>query len=375
MFIARKPFRRSLALSAILLLSSVALAAPSAAQENRATIVGTVTDPQGNALPNATIKATNTETNTTTTTTSNESGLYTLPFLPAGKYQITISANGLKTARRDGVELRVGDRTQLDFSMEVGAVTETVTVTSQAPLLEAATASRGQVIDEAKVRDLPLLGRNPFLLSALASGVQITPTQGSISFRPFDNGGMDAISISGGRQRSNEFLIDGAPNTGTENGGVGALSFVPSPDAVQQFRVQPNTYDAQFGRTGGGTVNVSLRSGTNRLHGSLYHYFRNDILNANSFQNNAAKVKRTAFRWNQPGLVVNGPIRIPKVYNGRDKSFFMFSWEKIISSIPSPVTLPVPPLHPPPAPFRPTLQPHPQPTPPSPPPTPPPPPH
>jgi hypothetical protein len=344
MFIPRKPFRRSLALTAILLLSSVALTAPSAAQENRATIVGTVTDPQGNALPNATIKATNTETNTTTATTSNESGLYTLPFLPAGRYQITISANGLKTAVRDGVELRVGDRTQLDFSMEVGAVTETVNVTAQAPLLENATASRGQVIDEAKVRDLPLLGRNPFLLAALASGVQITPTQGSISFRPFDNGGMDAISISGGRQRSNEFLIDGAPNTGTENGGVGALSFVPSPDAVQEFRVQSNTYDAQFGRTGGGTVNVSLRSGTNRLHGSLYHYFRNDVLNANSFQNNAANVKRTAFRWNQPGMVIDGPIRIPKIYDGRDKTFFMFSWEKIISSIPAPVTRTVPTL-------------------------------
>ena len=151
MFITSKPFRRSLALSAILLLSSVALTAPSAAQENRATIVGTITDPQGNALPNATIKATNTETNTTTATTSNDSGLYTLPFLPAGRYQITISANGLKTLVRDGVELRVGDRTQLDFSMEVGAVTETVNVTAQAPLLENATASRGQVIDEAKV--------------------------------------------------------------------------------------------------------------------------------------------------------------------------------------------------------------------------------
>src|SRR5262245_65352042 len=128
MFIARKPFRRSLALSAILLLSSVALAAPSAAQENRATHVGTVTDPQGNALPNATIKATNTETNTTTATTSNESGIYALPFLPVGRYQITISANGLKTVVRDGVELRVGDRIQLNFSMEVGAVTETVKI-------------------------------------------------------------------------------------------------------------------------------------------------------------------------------------------------------------------------------------------------------
>jgi len=333
-----KTFRWLLTLSAAALFFVVALVTPGAAQENRATIVGTITDQNGASIPNAAVKATNIETNAVTTTTSNGAGLYTLPFLPVGKYQISISANGLKTALRDGVELRVGDRIQLDFSLEVGNVTETVNVTADAPLLETATASRGQVIDEAKVRDLPLLGRNPFLLAVLASGVHIQPTQGSISFRPFDNGGMDNISINGGRPFSNAFLIDGAPNTGTERNTIGSLAFVPSPDSVQEFRVQSNTYDAQFGRTGGGTINVSLRSGTNQLHGSLYHYFRNDILNANSFQNNANNNKRTAFRWNQPGLVIDGPVRIPKVYNGRDKTFFMFSWEKIISSIPAPVT-------------------------------------
>jgi hypothetical protein len=338
------PARRCLRLTASLLLALLSTWAPINAQENRATIVGTITDANGAVIPNATFNATNIETNRVTTTTSNEAGIYTLPFLPVGKYRISISASGLKSIVQDGIELRVGDRIQLDFKMEVGQVSETVTVTGQAPPLDTATASRGQVIDEEKVRDLPLLGRNPFLLSALASGVQFTPSRGSISFRPFDNGGMDQISISGGLQRTNEFLIDGAPNTGTENGGRGALAFVPSPDAVQEFRVQSNTYDAQFGRTGGGTVNVSLKSGTNRLHGSLYHYFRNDLLNANSFENNAAGAKRTAFRWNQPGAVIHGPVRIPKVYDGRDKTFFMFSWEKIVSSIPSPETRTVPTL-------------------------------
>jgi Carboxypeptidase regulatory-like domain/TonB dependent receptor len=336
--------RRCLMLTASLLLAVLSTFAPINAQENRATIVGTITDASGAAIPNATINATGIETNRVTTTTSNEVGLYTLPFLPVGKYRLSVSASGLKNIVQDGIELRVGDRIQLDFRMEVGQVSETVTVTGQAPVLETATASRGQVIDEEKVRDLPLLGRNPFLLSALASGVQFTPSRGSISFRPFDNGGMDQISISGGRTRTNEFLIDGAPNTGTENGGLGMLAFVPSPDAVQEFRVQSNTYDAQFGRTGGGAINVSLKSGTNQLHGSLYHYFRNDILNANSFENNAAGAKRTAFRWNQPGAVINGPVWIPKVYDGRDKTFFMFSWEKIISSIPSPENRTVPTL-------------------------------
>ncbi|MBI1764531.1 MAG: TonB-dependent receptor [Acidobacteria bacterium] len=342
--LVKKTSRWLLTLTAALLLITVALKTPVAAQENRATIVGTVADQNGGALPNATVKALNSETNTTTTTTSNEAGIYSLPFLPIGKYQITVTAKGMKTAVHDSIELRVGSRLQLDFHMEVGSVSETVTVSAETPLLDTATASRGQVIDEQKVHDLPLLGRNPFLLAALASGVQITSSQGSISFRPFDNGGMDAISINGGRQRSNEFLIDGAPNTGTENGGIGALSFVPSPDAVQEFKVQSNTYDAQFGRTGGGTINVSLKGGTNKFHGALYHFFRNDVLNANSFQNNAAGAPRTAFRWNQPGLVVDGPIRIPKVYNGQDKAFFMFSWEKIKSSLPSPVVRSVPTL-------------------------------
>src|SRR5262245_25311807 len=138
---SRNPIRWLLSLSAITLVSAVALVIQIAAQENRATIVGTVIDQQGNVIPNASIKATNIETNTATTTTSNEAGLYTLPFLPVGKYQITVTANGLKTARRDGVELRVGDRVHLDFRMEVGEVSETVTVSAQTPLLETATAS------------------------------------------------------------------------------------------------------------------------------------------------------------------------------------------------------------------------------------------
>lgn len=339
MVLLRNSFRWLLTICATALLAAAVLA-----QENRATIVGTITDPQGGMIPNATIKATNIETNATTTTTSNDAGLYTLPFLPVGRYQLTVTASGLKTSVRENLDLRVGDRLQLDFKMEVGAVSETVTISSAAPLLDTATASRGQVIDGEKVHDLPLLGRNPFLLAALASGVQITPSQGSISFRPFDNGGMDNISINGGRSRSNEFLIDGAPNTGTENNGIGALAFVPSPDAVEEFKVQSNTYDAQFGRTGGGTINLTLKGGTNKFHGALYHFFRNDVLNANVFQNNAAGAKRTAFRWNQPGLVFNGPVWIPGLYNGKDKTFFMFSWEKIKSSLPSPVVRSVPTL-------------------------------
>lgn len=155
-------------------------------------------------IPNATVKATNIETNTTTTTTSNESGLYTLPFLPIGKYQISVTATGLKTSLRDNIELRVGDRIQLDFKMEVGAVSETVTVSSTAPLLETATASRGQVIDEEKVRDLPLLGRTPFCSRRWLPAYSSHLRKGAFHFaRSTTAGWMPSRSTADGNARTN----------------------------------------------------------------------------------------------------------------------------------------------------------------------------
>ncbi|MBL8240246.1 MAG: TonB-dependent receptor [Bryobacterales bacterium] len=314
------------------------------AQEVRATITGTVSDPQGSVIVGARILARNLANGAITEVSTNESGLFVAPFLPIGKYAVTASMTGFKSSLRNDVELRVGDRIQLNFALEVGAAAETITVTGDAALLDTASSSNGQVIDSAKVKDLPLLGRNPFLLAAISTGVQYSPTRGSRSNRPFDNGGMDSFSINGGRQTTNEFLLDGVPDTNTETTSPSNLSFVPSPDATEEFKVQTNTYDAQYGRTGGGVVNVSLKAGTNDLHGVLYHYLRNDKLNANAFETNAAGLGRSAFRWNQPGVVFHGPVVLPKIYNGKDKTFFMFSWEKIKSSIPLPQNYTVPTL-------------------------------
>ena len=321
---------------------SALFAASLAAQEFRATVTGTVTDQQGAAIPGASIEVRNLETNVAVSTVTNEAGSYVAPFLPTGQYTVAAAHQGFKRAVRERIELRVGDRLRVDFQMEIGGVTEQVTVTASVELLETTTASKGQVIDSAKVRDLPLLGRNPFLLAAVAAGVQYTPTRGSRSNRPFDNGGMDSFSINGGRQFTNEFLLDGVPDTNTETNSPSNLSFVPSPDATEEFKVQTNNYDAQYGRTGGGVINVSLKSGTNLLHGSLYHYWRNDILNANAFESNLAGVKKAAFRWNQPGVQLDGPLYLPKLYDGRGRTFFMYSWEKIKSKIPFPQTYTVP---------------------------------
>jgi hypothetical protein len=324
------------------LLALLSISGAAYAQEVRATITGSVYDPQGSVIVGAKVTARALATGTVLEAVSNESGLYALPFIPIGKYTVTATMTGFKTAVRNDVELRVGDRARLDFTLEVGGIAEQVTVTSEAALLDTATASNGQVIDSAKVKELPLLGRNPFMLAAISAGVQYTPTRGSRSNRPFDNGGMDSFSINGGRQTTNEFLLDGVPDTNTETTSPSNLSYVPSPDATEEFKVQTNTYDAQYGRTGGGVVNVSLKAGTNQLHGVMYHYLRNDKLNANAFETNAAGLGRSPFKWNQPGLVFDGPVVIPKLYNGKNRTFFMFSWEKIKSAIPFPQNYTVP---------------------------------
>jgi len=319
-------------------------AGESAAQEFRATITGTVTDPQGAVIPKVRIEGRNLETGALVTTQTNDSGIYVLPFVPPGFYQLSAALEGFKRAVRDRIEVRVGDRLRVDFQLELGGVTEQVIVLGEVELLETTTASKGQVVDAQKVSALPLLGRNPFMLAVVSTGVQYTPSMASRSSRPFDNGGMDNFSINGGRQFTNEFLLDGVPNTNTETTQPSNLSFVPSPDATEEFRVQTNTYDAQYGRTGGGVINVSLKSGTNNFHGALYHYFRHDRLNANNFQSNLAGARKSAFRWAQPGVQFDGPVYLPRLYDGRNKTFFMYSWEKIKSSIPFPQTYTVPTL-------------------------------
>ncbi len=326
----------------VVLLAVAALAL--SGQEFRATINGTITDPTGAVVPGVTVEIRNLATNALFTAQTNEAGLYVAPFIPPGRYTVSAGREGFKRAVREDVEVRVGDRLRIDFQLELGGVTERVVVSASAELLETSTAARGQVIDSQKVAEMPLLGRNPFMLAVLAPAVQYVPALASRSNRPFDNGGMDSFSINGGRQFTNEFLLDGVPNTGTETNQPGNLSFVPSPDATEEFKVQTNVYDAQYGRTGGGVINVSLRSGTNDFHGALYHYFRHDKLNANTFEANLAGSPKQTFRWNQPGFRFDGPVLLPKLYDGRNRTFFMYSWERIKSSIPFPQTQTVPTL-------------------------------
>jgi hypothetical protein len=334
-------------IASILLLSITAFG-----QEFRGSISGKISEGSGAAVPNATVQVTNTSTNTSAHVTTNNLGDFAALYLTPGPYRVTVEAKGFKKSIREGIEIRVGDRLTLDLQLEVGAVNETVNVTADAPLLDTASASAGQVIDRRRISDLPLSDGNPFVLTRLTPGIAYT---GDLLFsRPFDNGGTSSIVADGAPGR-NEFTLDGAPNMAS-GGGLGRVAFVPPADAVQEFKVETASFDGQQGHTAGATVNVTLRSGTNSIHGSLYEFVRNDKLSANDWflnrsgadANKDGKADRTALRYNRYGGVVGGPVRFPKTvfgplgYDGRDKSFFFVSFEGLKDTFPEPGLFTVP---------------------------------
>src|SRR5574340_33814 len=316
----------------------LAFAALACAQEFRATVTGHVTDQSGAAVPNIAIQVKNVDTNEVATTASDSQGNYVVPFLRPGNYSITVEAAGFKRFTRDGMRLQVGQSATIPIALEVGAVTESVTVTAETPLLETAKADRGQVVDSQRVSEFPLNARNPFMLSFLSAGVNYN---GNIIYqRPFDNGAIADWNINGGWNRNNEFLLDGAPNNSQAGGNNIAL--VPPVDSVEEFKIQTNSYDAQYGKTSGGIINVSLKSGTNDLHGTVYEFARRNAWDANSFQNNARGVPKADHFLDQYGGAVGGPIVIPKLYNGKDKSFFFFNYEGYREGTPTPLNISVP---------------------------------
>ena len=216
-------------------------------------------------------------------------------------------------------------------------------VTAQAPQLDTETASHEQIVSQQLVANTPIEGRNSFLLSTLTTGVYFAGTDQVNSIRPFDNGGMDAMQINGGLSFRNNFTLNGLPDTNSEgNGNPGQLTFVPPPDAVKEVNVESSAFDAQIGHTGGGNINVDFKNGTNQFHGSAYDYVRNTIFNANRWENNALGQPRAAYHWQEPGIEVDGPLYIPKVFDLRNKVFWMFSWERIKDSIPQPLSASVP---------------------------------
>lgn len=312
----------------VLVLSVLILAVTSFAQT--AQVTGRISDQSGAVVTGAQITLTNVGTGINRESVSNEEGFFTLPLLKPGEYRVTIKKDGFKPLVQSGVVLQVEQVARLDYTLETGAVTETVNIAgTTAAALETETSSLGKVVDQQRIQNLPLLGRNPYSLVALVPGAR--PSAG-LNDLPVDQISQSFVSINGARGNQNEYLLDGAPNTAAAQNQP--VVFV-NPDAVQEFKVETNNFSAQYGRAGGGVFNIVTRSGTNSFHGTAYNYLRNDALNANTFFGNRAGQKKPPFRFNQFGATIGGPIDFPEKvfgpmkYDGKNRSFFFGSYEGV----------------------------------------------
>jgi hypothetical protein len=290
------------------------------AQISSGSIIGTVEDSSGSVIANAKVTIQHVTTGESREVQTNQTGEFTAPFLKPGEYTVTAGAAGFKSQTLKGITLQVDQTANLQITLEVGSSTETVEVTGAAPLVESATSSLGQVIENKQILDMPLNGRNAFALGLLSGNT--TPMFGMGSNLPFIAGG--------GRFSANEVTLDGVDdNTVSNAGSIGrnGIAFVPSVDAVQEFKVKTSTFSAEFGHAAGAVVNATIKSGGNQLHGTLFEFLRNDKLDANNFFTNAAGQPRAPFHQNQFGFAVGGPVVIPKLYNGHNRTFFFADYQ------------------------------------------------
>lgn len=288
-----------------------------------AQITGLVTDGTRSAIVGAELSVVNTDTGASRRTTTTETGNYTVPLLQPGMYRLTVQSEGFRSVSRENIRLEVDQVLRIDFALELGSISESVTVTDSIPLLQTSSGSLGQVIESRQFTDMPLNDRGALGLLALSDGVMPSRT-----FDPNAFAGANVFSANGSRPGQNEILLDGAPNTlpGVWPG-RGILGTPVQVDAVREFKVQTSVFSAEYGRTGGGLVNMVGRSGTNDWHGSLFHFLRNSALDANDFFNNRSGTPLGSFRRNQFGGTLGGPLLIPGLYDGRQRTFFFFNYQ------------------------------------------------
>jgi hypothetical protein len=311
-------------LSLVLLLA--ALSVPALAQVSSGAITGAVRDANDAAIAGAKVKITQIATAVSRETVTDERGQFSAPNLRPGEYSVTVTATGFQSRAFTGIILAVDQTVNLPVVLQPGTVEQSIEITGAAPLLDSSTSSLGQVIDNKKIVDLPLNGRNPFALGLLTGFT--APVKGVASNLPFVGGG--------GRWQNNDVLLDGIDNNTMATGGgigVSGINYIPSVDAVAEFKVKTNNYSAEFGRSAGTIVSATTKSGTNQFHGTVWEFLRNEKLDANNFFSNAApqpngqKAKRQPFKQNQFGFTLGGPVWIPKIYDGHNKTFFFTDYE------------------------------------------------
>lgn len=314
----------------LMLLSGIA-ASFLGAQDVRATVSGRVTDPQGALVPGAAVAVISDDTDVKQTTRTNAQGNWIVQFLLPGRYRIVVTAPGFKIAAREGLELQAADNKQFDVKLEIGSQAQSVVVSGAAPLIDTTSATSGTVITSQEILEMPSASHVVTLLATLSPGV-VQQDQNNNVVHLWSYNGASQMTADGGRNNvfSNNFQLDGMPDM--KSGGD--IAFIPPMDAVQEFRVQTNAYDASIGRQAGATINMQTRSGAKSYHGTLYEFNQNSAMNANLFQTNLIGGAVAPVHFNEYGGTFGGPVWIPKLYKGTEKTFFFVSFDDTRNSNP-----------------------------------------
>src|SRR5262249_34326646 len=301
------------------LLAGFVFAAALLAQSERGAISGTVLDTSGAVVPGSRVTATNQATNVASTTESNEAGLYTIPSLPVGQYSVRIEKEGFKPAVQTGLTINAATTARIDVTLEVGTAQQAIEITAAAPLLTTESAKTSVTVTNKLVDELPLVVggtlRSPFDLAAL------TPEAKNI-------GGDNGFLLGGGQAAGYGTTLDGiSTNTTRALQQSWVASNAPSLEAVTEFTVDTNGFKAEYGHASGGVMTFASKSGSNQLHGTAYEFLRNNDLDANRFFSNRGGIPRAIYKQHDFGFSAGGPVWLPKIYNGKDKSFFFFAYE------------------------------------------------
>lgn len=330
----KKSLLRTTTIFGVIAALILGVATSSFSQEFRGTIAGTVTDPNGAVVPGAKITVRNKATNAATNVVSNDSGAFTVLFLIPGDYSVTVVNEGFKTSTRESVQVKVDDRATVDFTLEIGTTAE-VNIVGDAELIERGSVTTGTQISRRQVEELPLAEGAPYTLATQAPGIVYT---GDPNFQgPTANGNLAGFRSNGtvgnqvNKSGGNVINLDGSPNLAYD----GQVAFTPPSAATQEFKVQTNSFDAQMGFTAGATVSVATKSGTNQFHGEGYLYDRDRSRTANNFFNNRAGIDRPERKYNRYGFTIGGPII-------KDRTFFMFSFERQKDNVAQTTTYSVP---------------------------------
>ncbi|MFN0168957.1 MAG: carboxypeptidase regulatory-like domain-containing protein [Bryobacteraceae bacterium] len=307
------------------------------AQGHRAIILGRVTDSSGAAMPGVAVKVVRTDTNVARETETNTDGIYEVPGLLPGAYRVEASRPGFKTAIVDSIPVTGGKHIEINLVVQVGEVKESVTVNSETQILDTVSADVNTVVDQRKITELPIGQGNAHIFLLLAPGADMARQGAGMDMQPLQRSLQGTTRFNGSPAGTNEYTLDGTPNTQRGNGPAGGgASVLPSTEVVQEVRVQTATFDASIGHTGGATVDMVLKSGGNQYRGAAYGFIRDPGWNANSWQANRGGTPRPDFTFRRWGFHGGGPATIPGLYKGKDRTFFYYGWESWSSFSPNP---------------------------------------